>query len=203
MNIGSLPFNWFDLVVVVVLLVGVQRGRSRGMSEELMSLLKWLAIVFGCALLYRPVGDMIAATSVFSQLSGYLMAYLGIALIIAAAFALFKKYTGEKLVGSDVFGRTEFYLGMLAGMLRWSCMLVAVLALLNARDYTPAEVNADVAYQNDVYGSTYFPKLYSVQAQVFKKSLVGPWIKDELSPLLIKPTVPQKRGLKQKMYALP
>lgn len=201
MSLSSLPFNWFDLVVLVVLIVGMQQGRKRGMSEELLPLLKWLALVVGCAFIYRPIGTMIAETPTFGLLAGYLMAYIGGALIIASIFALIKKAVGgDKLVGSDIFGRSEFYLGMLAGMLRFTLMLVAALALLNARAYSSAEVRADINYQNDVYGSTYFPKLYSVQAQVFDHSLAGPWIKQNLGPLLIASTPPSHKQLHQKEY---
>ena len=83
----NLPFNWFDVLLVIVLFVGLQRGRKRGMSEELMSLFKWLAIILGCAFLYQPIGDKIAESPVFGQLSGYLMAYFAIALIISPVIA--------------------------------------------------------------------------------------------------------------------
>lgn len=201
MSLNSLPFNWFDLVVLLVCIAGLHCGRKRGMSVELFPLLKWIALVVGCAFVYRPVGEMIAETPTFGLLSGYLMAYIGAALVIATAFAFIKKALGgDKLVGSDVFGQSEFYLGMLAGMARFSLMLVAALALLNARAYSSAEIRADVNYQNDVYGSTYFPKLYSVQAQVFDNSLAGPWIKRNLGPLLIEPTPPSHKRLRQKEY---
>ena len=203
-NDMNLPFNWFDILVVVVLYFGLSRGRKHGMSEELVSLLKWMAILFGCAALYQPIGNAIATSSVFNQLSGYLIAYLGVALIIAALFAVFKTAIGGKLVGSDTFGRSEFYLGMIAGMVRFCCLLIVGLALLNARAYTTAEIHADVKYQNDVYGSTFFPKLYTVQAQVFDNSLTGPWIKTNLSFFLIKPTEPEKKEIrKQKEAPLP
>lgn len=203
MSSGNLPFNWFDLLLLIVVMLGVREGRKRGMSEQLMSLLKWLTIVVICAFTYQPLGKLIADTSVFSPLSGYVMAYLGVALIISAVFGLLKKITGEKLVGSDVFGRSEFYLGMLAGMIRFCCMLIFALALLNARAYSSAEVRADIRFQNNVYGKNYFPSLYSVQAQVFKDSLTGPWIKEELSPLLIKATEPTKAQIKQRQFAMP
>jgi hypothetical protein len=38
--------------------------------------------------------------------------------------------------------------------------------------------------------------LRSVQSAVFEKSLTGPWIKRNLALLLIKPTAPQKKDLK-------
>ncbi len=199
----NLPFNWFDLVVVVVLIVGLRQGRKHGMSEELTRLLKWLAIAFGCAFAYEPLGTLIANGSVFDLLGGYLMAYIGSALIITGLFALLKKAMGEKFVGSDVFGRTEFYLGMIAGMVRFSCILIFALALLNARSYNSAEIRADRKYQNDLYGSDFFPKLYSLQAQVFDSSLAGPWIKQNLSFLLIKPTEPKTKEIRKKETPLP
>ncbi len=200
-----MPFNWFDVVVVAVLAIGLIRGRKRGMSEELLSLLMWLAIAIGCAFLYQPLGTMIAGSgAVFSNLSSYLMAYVGAGLVIAATFALLKKSLGsDKLVGSDTFGRSEFYLGMLAGMVRFTCMLIVALALLNARSYNAKEVQTETKYQKDVYGSDFFPTLYTVQAQVFEKSMMGPWIRQNLSPLLIKPTTPEKKQLKRKEIAYP
>jgi len=203
MPIDKMPFNWFDLLIVVALFVGLQRGRKHGMSEELLKLLKWLALMLGCAYFYQPMGNVIAAnSSVFSLLNGYLIAYIGIALVIAALFALIKKATGEKAVSCEVFGRSEFYLGMLAGMTRFSCMVIMGMALLNARNFNQAEIRADINYQNDVYGSTYFPKLYNVQSQVFEHSLSGPWIKNNLSFLLIKSTVPEKKELKRREVQL-
>src|ERR1043166_9711694 len=110
--INNLPFNWFDLVVVAVLFFGIQRGRKRGMSEELMPLLKWLLVIVGCALAYQPIGEVISHDSqVFNNFTGYLIGYCTAALVIAIGFTLATKLMGGKLVGSDVFGRNEYYLG--------------------------------------------------------------------------------------------
>ena len=38
-------FNWFDLCVLALLIVGIVVGRKRGMSVELLSVLQWLVIV--------------------------------------------------------------------------------------------------------------------------------------------------------------
>jgi len=201
MALNTLRLNWFDLVVVVAFLAGLHRGRKHGMSEESLLLLKWLALLVGCAILYRPLGMVICTVSpVFSTLTGYLMAYSAAALAITVVFAVLKRRVGEKLVSSEVFGRSEFYLGMMAGTVRFGCMLLMLLALLNARDFSQAEIRADVKYQNDVYGSTYFPKLYAVQSEVFNGSLVGPLIKQNLGFFLINSTVAEKKELKQKEY---
>jgi uncharacterized membrane protein required for colicin V production len=200
---GNLPFNFFDVLLVVVLVVGILRGRKHGMSEELLGLLKWIGILVVCALAYEPMGKLLTDTSPFSLLASYVIAYLSAALIILALFAGIKRALGGKLLGSDIFGKAEYYLGMGSGLVRFVCMLLVALALLNARYYSPAEVEASQKFQNEVYGSNFFPTLQTVQATVFERSLIGPWIKDHLSFLLIKPTPPENKPFKQKEFQMP
>lgn len=188
MSFDRLPFNWFDLILVIVLLMGIFRGRKRGMSEELMTLLQWIAIVIACSILYRPLGEWLASVSLMSKLMSYITAYLLTAGIVAIAFVLFKRAFNGKLIGSDAFGRAEYYLGMPAGMVRFGCILVAGLALLNARFYTQQEIQAYKDFQMKNYDSEFFPGLQTLQANVFEKSLTGPGIKKYLSFLLIQPT---------------
>ncbi|HEU5126207.1 MAG TPA: CvpA family protein [Verrucomicrobiae bacterium] len=195
MSLDQLPFNWFDVLICVVLFFGVRRGRKNGMSEELIGTLMWVVITFGCAVIYQPVGQLLSSNSVFSLLSSYLMAYIVLAVLIAAGFSTLKKALGGKLIGRDSFGSSEFYLGMIAGMVRFSCILIAAVALLNARSYSSAEIQAKIKYQNEVYGSNFFPSLYEIQAQVFDRSLLGPFIKNDLAFLLIQPTAPEQKQL--------
>ncbi|HYG21770.1 MAG TPA: CvpA family protein [Verrucomicrobiae bacterium] len=200
---ATLPINWFDVLTVMVLLFGVRQGRKHGLSEELMSMLKWLAIALGCAFLYHQVGSALADHSVFSLLSSYLMAYVALGLVFFIGFSYLKKAAGGKLIGSDAFGSSEFYLGMVAGVVRLGCVLIASLALLNARAYSTAEIQAAERYQNEVYGSDFFPSLYEVQSQVFQHSLTGSFIRGQLGFLLIKPTVPESKEFQQREFATP
>ena len=204
MNLDKLPINVFDLVLVVLLVGGIFRGRKHGMSEELMLLLKWLVIVFGCAAMYEPLGQMFSqSTGLFGLLASYVAVYIVVALLVVGLFALLKHSIGGKLVGSDVFGRSEYYLGMVSGFVRFGCILLTALALLNARLYTHMEVRAMEKFQDDVYGSNYFPTLHTFQAVVFDNSLSGAWIKKNLDFLLIKPTEPDRTQFKQKELKLP
>lgn len=82
-------------------------------------------------------------------------------------------------------------------------MMLAALALLNARYFSPTEVKAMEKFQDDVYGSNFFPTLHTLQSTVFERSLTGPWIKEHLSFLLIKPTEPENKQIKQKEYTFP
>jgi len=203
MNWGDLPFNWFDVVLVAVLVAGTFRGRKNGMSEELLPLLQWLIIIFAAAQLYEPLGQTIASVTLFSLLFGCVTAYIATAIIVKLLFSGFKYFLKGKLIGSDVFGKGEYYLGMLAGMVRFGCVLIAVLAVLNARLFTQAEIKRDIEFQKDVYGSEFFPKLYTVQQQVFEKSATGSLIKQNLGALLIKPTPSENKQIQRKEWQMP
>lgn len=193
----NLPFGWFDLIILAALGLGLQRGRKHGMSEELMPLLKWIAVIVVGGLGYSVIGDMISDNSVFTKLSAYMMAYTVIALFITVSFIAIKKMANGKLVGSDVFGSGEYYLGMVAGVLRYGCMVIFAMAFLNAPLYTKSQIDADLAYQNDVYGSDYFPKLYTVQSAVFDKSLLGSEVHNQLGFLLIKSTPQEYKEIRR------
>jgi uncharacterized membrane protein required for colicin V production len=204
MTLDKLPFNWFDLVLVAVLIMGVFRGRKRGMSEELMTMLQWIAIVIVCSIAYQPLGAWLVGVSLLNLLSCYLAAYVMAGLGVSIAFVLFKRLFHGKLIGSDAFGRAEYYLGMPAGMLRFFCVLLAGLALLNAPFYTPEEIRAYKEFQMKNFDSEFFPGLQTLQANVFEKSLTGPVIKKYGAFLLIKPTASTGgRQLKQKEWIGP
>lgn len=190
MNLDNLPFNWFDIFLLVWLGMGIFRGRKRGMSEELITFLQWMAIMILSSIAYQPVGAMLQGMTKFSKLTSYILGYVLTAGSVAMVFLLVKRALGGKLIGSDAFGKSEYYLGMPAGMLRFICMLMAALAILNARLYSREEIAASQKFQMDNYGSEFFPGLQSLQAMVFEKSITGPPIRKYLSFLLITPTAP-------------
>jgi uncharacterized membrane protein required for colicin V production len=213
---GQMPFNWFDVVVFLMLLVGYKLGQKRGMSQEFFSVLKWVGIVVVAAIAYEPLGLWLSTTAHLSQLLSFVIAYAAIAGVVALIFVFISSSLGEKLKGSDAFGKAEFHLGKPAGMLRFLCILLALLALLNARYYSTAEVRASVKYQNDNYGSNFFPTLSSIQDGVFRESFLGKQAKQHISFLFIKPTPatgssiasssdgkPAPKSGKQRDYALP
>ena len=74
------------------------------------------------------------------------------------------------------------------------------LAAYIKTDFSPANnafwesLEAMAKFQNDNYGSQFFPTLSSVQSSVFEKSFLGPQIKKYASFLLIKPTFPSGPG---------
>lgn len=204
MSLDHLPISAFDLVFVATLAIGIMRGRKHGMSEELLPMLTWLGIVIGCSLAYEPLGrflfesspSLLTATGSLGVLSWYYIAYILVGIIIFAAFSALTRTMGGKLLGSDVFGRSEYYLGMGAGAVRFVCMLLVGMALLNACYVSPMEVQAREKYQRETYGGEVeFPGLNTAQTIVFKASFAGSWIKSHARFLLIKATRPNQHTI--------
>jgi len=188
MKSTALAFNWFDIMALVVLLAGIIQGRKRGISGELLEVLQWLLIVVVSALLYLPLGNSLAGFSHMTLLSSYLIAYFLVAFTIKLIFSMIKKMVGEKLVQADTFGGMEYYLGMLAGALRFISVLVVALAILNAKFISNPERLAEKKMQSDNFGAISFPTLASLQYSIFTESICGKFVRTHLKDQLIRPT---------------
>jgi|SRR5947207_14944 len=181
----DLSFNWFDLCVLAMLIIGIIVGRKRGMSLELLSVLQWLLMVFVAAMACVPFGKMLSDFSGISPWITSLTAYLLVAIAIKIVFFFIKRMSGEKLLSAEIFGRLEYYLGMIAGMVRFACITLFVLALLNAKQISKKELEAQLKYQKDWAGSVFFPPFGSIQKAIFEESLSGRAVKEYLSGQLI------------------
>jgi uncharacterized membrane protein required for colicin V production len=190
-------FNWFDVAVIVILAFGLFRGRKNGMSRELLPAFQWVALVLVCGLGYSLVAQLFRKAMSLGQLTSDVLAYLLLASVVWVLTSIPKHKFADRLAVSNFFGGSEFYLGMLTGMVRFACILLAALALLNAPFYTTADIEAHAAYVQRWYGGgeqgfsgNFIPSLQSVQEQVLGKSFVGPYVKKYLRPLLINTVQP-------------
>src|SRR4051812_48068616 len=118
----ELNMSVFDGFFIVFLAVGILRGRKRGISEELLDVIQWIGVIIGAALAYPGIGALLINYAKFPPLLANVMAYIFAAGAIVFLFKNLKRGVGEKLVQGDAFGRFEFYLGMLAGMVRFFCI---------------------------------------------------------------------------------
>lgn len=166
-------------------------------------MLRWLSVVAIAGLLYKPVGLFIESQTLLSKLTSYISAYLGCVLFVLIAFAIIKKLAGGKPISAERFGKSEYYLGVTAGIITVACILIVSLSFLNARKFTSQEIQARKAYDQDVYGSSFFPTLDSMQAFVFKKSFVGATLQQYASVVMIEPTKTEKKGIQRKEFTMP
>ena len=185
----NLPLTWVDLVILILLVIGVFRGRKRGMSEELLTFVQWLVIVFVGCRVYEYAGKLLSEHAPLSLLTCYLIIYLGFAIFIKLIFSQIHHIVGEKLVGSNFFGDSEYYLGMFAGMIRFACVILMLMALLNARLITDKERADTARMQSKNFEGISFPTFGSIQQAVLFESFTGQQVKEYLSFMLIKSTV--------------
>ena len=104
--INAKSFNYVDGVFAAWLIVGVILGRKRGMTQEFLPTLKWVATVVLAGLFYLPFSAFIFknANGAFSLLATKIIAYIAIAFVVNLVFIWIKKAIGEKLSGSDILG---------------------------------------------------------------------------------------------------
>jgi uncharacterized membrane protein required for colicin V production len=189
---NMMGFNWFDLVAIAVLGFGLFRGKKNGMSRECIPLVQWLVMIPVCGLCYPMLAGLMSRylSDKFWDPFG---AYIALAVVLLIIFKVLKQKFTEKMVTGDHFKGGEYYLGMMAGVVRFACVLLFVLALLNAPVYTPGEIAQQVAQDQKDFGGgsgsqfsgSYFPHFSQIQAAVFKDSFIGSRIKNNLGFLLI------------------
>ena len=186
----KLPVNWFDFTILGLLGFGLFRGRRNGMTKEVIPTIEWICVVVAGAFTYPLGAQLLSSTCGLSQTWSAVLSYVIVAAGIVFIFSYIKKALAPRLEGSNIFGGSEYYLGMPSGMIRYGCIAFFFLALINARVYTPAEIAANKAYNEKWYGGgmysgNYVPDLHSVQEAIFKNSFTGPYIKDYAAIALI------------------
>jgi uncharacterized membrane protein required for colicin V production len=192
-------FNYFDLIVLVWLIVGLLRGRKRGMSQELLPTLQWLAIVIVCGMFYWSLSPTIHQYAQFGTLWSNITAYFLIAVGIHLIYMWFKQMLATKLVEKDPFGRAEFYLGMTAGVVRFACMLLVAMSLMNSYVETAAELAQTEKFQKDNFSDIRFPTYGEFQQDVLFKSFTGNLVETQLKPILLASVAPTKTEKKDSM----
>lgn len=194
----NLPVNWFDAFLLIILGFGIFRGRRNGMTKEFLPLLLWLGIVIGGGLGYPLVAQLYSSYCGLGKLWSALLGYVSITMVVLFIYSLLKKPLLPRLTGSNIFGGAEYYLGMFSGLIRYACIVLFFMALINAKYYTAGDIAAKKAYNarwygGGIYSGDYIPDLNSLQDAVYKKSFTGPYIKQYADIMLIE-TGPDAAG---------
>ncbi|MEJ0091496.1 MAG: CvpA family protein [Limisphaerales bacterium] len=206
-SLGDLPFGWFDFLFIALLLFGLYRGRKNGMTKEFIPAFRWVAIIIAAGLGYEMMGDVFHNFFGVTRATSYVLGYLAVAFVVFLLFVPVQGFLTPRLAGSNIFGGSEYYLGIFAGFICYLSIILFFLALMNAPRYSAADIQAQKEYAFNTFGGgqqgftgDYFPTFQQVQAGVFKNSLVGPFIKDHLGVVLIDtaPAGGEKKLAKQK-----
>ncbi len=179
--------NYIDCVLVAWLLAGLLLGRRRGATQEVLPAIQWILIAALAGLFYAPVSGLIFQSTAgsFTHLWANITAYGAIAFVIHLFFVWLKQGLEDKITGSDYFGRSEYYLGMFAGLIRFACIFIVLCAFMHARIVTPAELAETEKMQKKNFEGVRFPTYGSVQHSLLAESFSGRLIQQNLGLLLI------------------
>jgi hypothetical protein len=195
----NIAFSYIDAIVLIWLVVGLFRGRKQGMTQELLPLGFWVSTVLLGGYFNQPFGAFLRRYTggAFDVQWSFIMAYLFIAFGLALFFALLKHWLGDKLTGSDLFGRYEYYSGMLSGLVRFACMLIVLLAIMHSRIVTRAELDSINAQMHKNLEDIHPPRyIYgSIEQAIFFHSFSGKVVQEDLSDLLIPTITPAERPM--------
>ncbi|HEY3853057.1 MAG TPA: CvpA family protein [Verrucomicrobiae bacterium] len=184
-SFSGLKVNYVDFIAIVWLIVGLFYGRKRGMTQEILPTIQWLAIVVVAGLFYRPLALTIRQYAHFDSLWANITGYLLLAFGVHLVYLWIKHLVHQKLIGTDMFGRMEYYFGMAAGVIHFGCILIMVFALMNARIITQAELAKTEKAQSDAFSDIRFPTYGSIQQAFLFKSFTGGLIETNLSAVMI------------------
>jgi uncharacterized membrane protein required for colicin V production len=176
----------FDVLLIIAFGLGCWRGKKRGISEELLDFLQWLVIVVAAGFLYALVGDLLVQAKL-PRLWANIGGYVAVMIVVSIIFGLIKKSVGNKMVESDFFGGWEYRLGMAAGGIRYLCIWIVVLAMLSARHFDAATVDAQRKAQEKEVGLVLLPSWGILSRMAFYDSFTGPYIRQYLAHQLMSP----------------
>lgn len=184
--------NYFDIAILALALLGFIRGRKHGISVELVPLAKWLCVLVVGRLLGPIVGGWLA----YFKLSSNQQLQYGYSIVIFTnllIFFLLRNTNKEAVAGKNLFGSLEYYLGMLAGVLRYLAIILVFSVFMAAPTYTPAYRASITDFNKKVFGGglyagSFFFDLPTIQDYMFKDSKAGPWIHENISWIFLSDT---------------
>lgn len=187
--------NWFDVFVIVLLIVGVFHGRKRGMSLELIPLLEFLLILVVGSRVYSFLGQKLVGLTNgnLDTWVANIIAYVTFGIVAHLIVSRIRSAIGEKLVGSDIFGGMEYYFGMMAGMIRYATYIFIGMAILHAKAIDKAGEAKYRKTEKANLGDITFPTYTSIQMDIFEKSRIGTLTRAHVRHLLIAPAAAETK----------
>ena len=190
--VANARFNYFDIVLVVWLIIGLLWGFKRGMTLELVPLSQWMGSVFAGGLLYRAFPARTFTTAPITLSFGPISRLICWSFFPPSDLHSASKETLTQIcVGKIVWARRVLRLGMMAGGVRFGCVLLVGFALMNARLASSEEMaKAEKSHQHDL-SRALFLHFGAFQQNVVFNSMSGHWVQSNLPSFLIASAPPR------------
>ena len=129
-----MPFNWFDIVLVLILLWSAIAGLRAGFARVVIGLIATVVGLIAGFWFYRIVAAKLmpwSSTPVVADVLGFLVIFMGVVILGALIAALFSRLF--RWIGLSWFNHL---LGGLAGFVRGALIIAALMDVLVA--YSPS-----------------------------------------------------------------
>ncbi|MBV9759574.1 MAG: CvpA family protein [Acidobacteriaceae bacterium] len=133
-----MPFNWFDIVLVVILLWSAMAGLRAGLARVVVGIVATIVGLIAGFWFYRIVAEKLspwAKTPILADFFGFLVIFLGVMILGALIAALLSRLF--RWIGLSWFNHM---LGGFAGFLRGALIVAALVDILVA--YSPSPTPA-------------------------------------------------------------
>lgn len=180
-------FNWFDVCVLLAIGIGCWRGYHRGASEQLLPVVKWVAIVLIAAYTHRPLGFLLSRLSGLHMGVCHAAVYLAELTAILILFGWIGRTATDRIIAAQLFGKIEHYLGLLMGGLSAAAFMLLIVAVLNAFDMTPARLWLKANPDDPSFNALVYTVAERVEQDVVEQSVWGICLRRELGFLLATP----------------
>ncbi|MGB0583139.1 MAG: hypothetical protein ACPGVU_25935 [Limisphaerales bacterium] len=185
--LAALRLNMFDALLLGALGWGVYQGKEQGASSTHVSVVQWMVIALPGGLAGAFLGSFLGpmlGSAYWGQLTGYLIWIF----IVVGFFAFLNSKGASEWKEADWFGKTEYPLGVLGCMIKYFCIVLTVMSLLNANYYTSEMIRRDREWQIEEFGSALFPSFTMLNNTVFNTSFSGPPLKKTFEGWAILPS---------------
>lgn len=176
----------FDVVVVIVLILGFKVGMKAGGNVMLPKFVKWLTTIVGAALGYEWVGLQLHRLAGFTEATAFIVSYCLIAAFVFVTIHLLEGRFEQIIKKSAVFGEIETMGGGVLGLFTYCTILLLTMGILHGDRTSKAEVARQEKANREEYGEAALPPLASVKYYIFDKTNTGKLIRSRLGLVLIK-----------------
>lgn len=179
------PINWFDALLVGVIIFGVYRGKKTGALPQIFGFCQWTLMLVICSFLYAaPIRWLSKPCHMQPDVMGLIIYPIELAGV--GSVLLFIRFLIERKVEKrEAFGRCENYVAMLAGAARFFVILLTAMAWLSGCYVTENDLRDYKKSIDDNFGGIGLPAISMIHDDVFHGSFSGRFAKEYLKPVLM------------------
>ncbi len=177
--------HWFDLLVVVTLIVGFKIGQRKETLQQLISICHWALTLVICLFLYKLPAIWLAKTL---SMQPDFLALIIFPIEFAIVYFLLnskRRRIAKSVVEKEPFGHWEHHTTKVAGALRFFTFLFVLMAWISGKSVTEKDISDYKAFCENNFAGIMFPVPATIHHDIFNGSFTGKVAKEYLNGLLM------------------